>query len=459
MSNLLVSLNENILKVSFYGIQGFKTKTLELSKDIVNDSTILDSKTFTQAVVQAVQELSPSKDAKLNFLVEPENIILKFILVNKRDGDLEEQIINEIKTKLKDVNLDELYFSYIKIAPFVYQFMGIKKDVIDKYLEISNLSNIPVQSVVSWVMLLPKYENPGASSIFIVRNTAFASEETQTLAGDLERGKQIIALSELNGIYFVGEYTKETTSNELQTLVHDLSIYRREVPINEIYTLGYEHFDLGAQYKITPIQIPGQEAENSKGYELHLLFNEVVNTNPSLISTQLNLLNLLPLPVVDNKSKSLVAIGGVVAAVLLVGGGFLLFTHLKKPETKQVATNNPPVVLSDSVNPTKAPESTESSPSVAKLSKGDLSIRIENGAGIPGIAGKLKEKLDGLGYNVLEIGNASSTDHPTTLLKFKASKAKYEPLLKADMSDHTITVTEDLPETANYDVLITIGAK
>src|SRR5260221_8216779 len=121
MSNLLVSLNENILKLSFSGAQGFKTKTLEIPKEVVNDSTILDVKLFSNALKQSITEIAQQKNgAALNFLIEPENVILKFILVNKRDGDLEEQILTEIKSKLKDINLEDLYFSYIKIAPFVY---------------------------------------------------------------------------------------------------------------------------------------------------------------------------------------------------------------------------------------------------------------------------------------------------------------------------------------------------
>ena len=172
MSNLLVSLNENTLKVSCFNSLGFKTKSVEVSKDVANDAAILDTPAFAQAVLESAKELLPpkDKDTVLNFLVEPEDIILKFILVNKKDGDVTEQILAEIKLKLDGVALDGLYFSYVKIAPFVYQFVGVRKEVLEKHLEVSNLTGIPVQSVMPWVSLLPKFANSGVSSIFVVKN-------------------------------------------------------------------------------------------------------------------------------------------------------------------------------------------------------------------------------------------------------------------------------------------------
>ena len=40
-------------------------------------------------------------------------------------------------------HLDDLYFSYFK-TPIVYQFIG-KKDILDSYLEISEILQNPVQ--------------------------------------------------------------------------------------------------------------------------------------------------------------------------------------------------------------------------------------------------------------------------------------------------------------------------
>lgn len=460
MSNVLVSLNENILRVSYYGTTGFQTTSVELSSDIAKDSEILDAQAFSTSLKDIISQVLPPKDKKpvISFLVEPENVILKFILVNKKDGDINEQLLAEVKSKLDGVSIEDLYFSYIKIAPFVYQLAGIKKDVMEKYLEVSNTVGLPLQSIVPWVSLLPRYVGSNSSAIFIVRNSK-SPEETQSLATDMETGKQIIALSELNGIYFVGEYNKEKTTKELQSLIHDLSIYRRSVPINTIYTLGYQHFDLGETYQISPINLPGSEDESNKGAELHLLYNSVFVANPELLESQLNLLTLLPTPSIVKKSNALVLVGAGIAALVLVLGSVVLFGHLKNKSDSQLAANNmeeSPVVLSETDS---QPESSESTSSVKEtLNKSDLALKIENGAGIPGIAGRLKETLATQGYKVLEVGNAD-TNRQNTLVKFKTSKMKYKDLLSADLKDYTLVFEDGLAEDSANDVLIVIGTK
>jgi len=164
------------------------------------------------------------------------------------------------------------------------------------------------------------------------------------------------------------------------------------------------------------------------------------------------LLNLLPLPAVEKKNSSLVYVGAsVLMLVLMVGGFFLLKNRNPGP------TNNS-AVLSD----TK--ESTVTSSPVVEvtpvLNKADIKIRIENAAGIPGLAAKAQIFMQGKGWVVPEIDTAAESGRTTSLIRIKDSKKAYSDLLTADMKDsYQVTTETTLDETLGYDVLILLGAK
>ena len=140
MQDLIVSLSENILKVSTIENKEFKGVSADVTKEVVNDYKILDLNEFSTALkelVSAVTTKNP-RSLSLNILVQPNDVVFKFVPVKKNGGDVEDQIINEIKASEKNLPLEEMYFSYQKIAPFVYQFIGVKKEIIDNYIQVSN---------------------------------------------------------------------------------------------------------------------------------------------------------------------------------------------------------------------------------------------------------------------------------------------------------------------------------
>lgn len=463
MPNVVISLSKNKLKASVILTKSIGksfsrdvfTQVFELPDTVVNDTIILDATQFASAVSDVVLQLveksgkrfSPKK-VSLTFLTEPQNEVLKFVTVNKQSGDTEAQVIAEVTSKLNQIKIEDLYFTYSKVAPFVYQFVGVEKSILDKYLEVSNLLQVELKGVFPWVMFLPKFTGGVDPAIYVSNSD----------------GRQVVALSELGGIYYSSTFSDERSTAELEKMVHELSIYKRSTPINKIFSLDEFEFSLDPTYELAKINL-GDMSENPevRGFEHHLVADSIVESDPLIYTGVENLLNLLPLPVVERKnSKSLVYVGGGVALFLLMGGifgGFYLFGG-------KIGSNNSANVLSNSDSklevptPTPTLETTPTPVPTPVLVKFDFKIRVENGSGIPGAAGKAQGVLQGLGYTVPDIGNADESDRSTTLIKIKTSKLSYKDLLITDLkSSYELVVEDGLNETTEYDALMVVGQK
>lgn len=449
MQDITISLSENILKVSTIEDKEFKGVSADVTKGVVDDHIILNNEEFAVALKELISAVTDknTKNLGLNILVEPNDVVFKFVTVNKQDGEVEEQIISEIKEKLKEIPLEKLYFSYQKIAPFVYQFIGVKKEVLDNYLEVANILEISLRSVVPWIMLLPRFTNNNEPAIYITKSA----------------DKQVVALSEFNGVFFSGVYEEERSTKELQKIVQDLSVYKRTDPISKVFIYNYENFSLNPEYQVLDIEIPNSDMEESKGYEMHLLHGFMKEKDKDLMTTQVNLLNLLPVPVVQKEnSKALVYAGAgglVLLVVLLVGGAVYFNRNRNGPEVLENTQQDNGVLSEDSSSEDiDTQQQTQEEQGRSELSRGDLTLRIENGAGIPGVAGRTETYMSELGYEVDSIGNADEVGREQTLVRIKSELSDYGSLLQEDMeTDFDIVVQEDLPTETEYDVLIIIG--
>jgi hypothetical protein len=447
MQNLTVSLSENILKLTLTNKEDFKSISAEVSTDIVTGSEILDTQEFSIILSNLLKEISGGNNKKyhLHFLVDPSDVVLKFITVSKKNGDLDEQIINEVRTRLEGESLENLYFSYQKIAPFVYQFVGIRRERMERYLEIANLVGLELKSVVPWLLLLPKMVGSSEPCIFVLNSN----------------GNQTVALSELNGIYFSAVYSTQQTSKELESLVSELSIYKRVTPITKIYTLRDETFSLDPGYKVIPLMPAGEEFKELYGYELHAVFDKLIEDDSTLLETQMNMLHTLPVPVVSNKSNALVYVGGVVAALVIVVGLFIFLSRGDFDLTNRLAIRQPDntEVLSEIRESDEEPKAEEPVQEV-ELDREDLYIRVENASNVDGVASGTRDLLSELGYveGQIEIGNAEETGRENTLLKFKDSKMMYAGMVFQDLEEEFDLVTEGgLDEDLDYDLLILVG--
>lgn len=456
MPNLIASLNKNVLKLTLNSETSFQTASIDVSKDIADDTKIINANEFSQILYSLLSEFSNIKPKKLDltFLVEPTDVVLHFVTIDKDTEDVDAAAVAKMKEKLNGSNLDDLYFSYQKIAPFVYQIIGVKREFLDIYLEIANNLQMPLKGVVPWVLLLPKFLESNDPCVFLFEETA----------------RQTVALSELNGVYFCETFDKNKTSSELTELVKKLSVYKREDPINKVYTLSDNTFGLEKEFDVAPLVNLSDKYKDAKGFEIHMLAEEVLFTNLGYMTTQINLLNLLPVPVVEKKNVNLVYVGSFVAAFALVLAGFGIYYKLSPGNNVELAINNSVDVTVVSEQPSEetvangienvAGTSDEVVESAEELNKEDVSIRIENGAGISGIAGSAQDFLEEKGWRIFNIGNADTSYAQTTSITFKEDSLKYKDLLVEDMKDdYEVVVAEDtLSDSEEFDILVVVGS-
>lgn len=93
------------------------------------------------------------------------------------------------------------------------------------------------------------------------------------------------------------------------------------------------------------------------------------------------------------------------------------------------------------------------------LNRSTLSVTVQNGSGIEGVAGKAADILKELGYNVPSTGNADNYDYKGVAIKVKKEKSNFLDLLKKDLSkDYTISsVSSDLPPSSPSDAMVIVG--
>jgi hypothetical protein len=453
MQDIIVSINKNLLRISTVDKEAvLKTASIEIPKEVVEETRVINTSGLAEIIDNLIPQITSLNKNKLslNFIMEPEDVLLRYVTVSKNGSDVGEQVISEIKEKNSGIDLDKLHFSYKKIAPFVYQFFAVSKVVMENYLEVSNSVGVGLKSIIPWVLALPKYENINDPAIFVCKVDT----------------NQVIALSELNGVFFAGTYQKEKNSEELENLVKDLSFYKRSTPIKYIYTLNCDSFEMSG-YETKVIETPDFNSPEKvpEGFELNTIVNFILDSDPEILSSQINALNLLPVPMVESKTSAMVIAGSVVGALLLLVGAYFGITSIgnKGPsdetqmaqDTTQNVVQEETQVLSETTEQT---EETENDPNL-EVKKGNLKIRVENGAGVSGLAARTKEFLEGFGYTVLTIDTADSKVEKT-ILNFKPEViGDYENLVTEDMKSSfpDIEIRQDLPEDSDYDLLIIAG--
>lgn len=443
MDGYFIYLNSSTLKIALYnGTQPTKLVTEGLLPTALSHSRIVDAhefaKEFSRILGQDLGKTLPR--LPMYFLLEPEVTELFLLTTNKNDENSDEQFLHQIKDRLVDKNPDDLYFGYFKIAPFIYQFVGIKKDVLQTFLDASNEIGLEVAGILPFGLILPKTNND-ISSMFI-----FPHNDSTT-----------IIFSELTGTSFAEKLGKKIALNELIELFWKLSVYNNKNSELNIYTFSENEHIFGSH----KVSILGN-GDLEKGYEEIEMTKKTLEENTMMLDSQTNLLNLLPVPqVVDGKSFPAVAVASI-ASILLVGGLILQLTVGFNSIFGNVFDNKVPAEIQENQTVLSeqkaAPAEVKPAEKPKEIKRTDLKIKVENGNGIPGSAGKLKTYLERFGYNVLPAGNSDRTDYAKTTVKLPNDLADYKDLLTNDLkTNYSVEIASVDTRPADYDVLIIAG--
>lgn len=419
----------------------------DLLPTAVSRSRIIDPQEFSKELTRILTVHYGDKPPKLPvfYILEPELTELFLLTGNKTNEPGEETDLMEkqIRERLVDEKPDELYFSQFKIAPFIYQFVGVKKDLLDPILTTGTLMGLELGGILPLGLVLAK-SNSDVSSMFVFPNVK----------------DNIVVFSELTGVTFAEKFDVKLSVEELKELFWKLSVYDNKRSEVNLYTFAKHEQVLGSE-KILILDNNGLEG----GFEEVSLAKKVVDRNPTLINSQSNLLNILPVPAVVQKNKSSLVVVASIASFLLVAGLILQFTlGFDKLLGKKTAGQEQEVLAEQEVQqtPTQTPESNPEPQIVQtahkELKRSDLKLKVENGNGVPGSAGKMKSYLENFGYSVSEPNNSDKSDYAKTQIKLPKELTDYKDLLVNDLkTNYSIEVIEIDIKPAEYDVLIIVG--
>lgn len=427
--------------------------TEELLPTACSHSKIIDPEEFAKEFKRmlAVHYGESLPKLPLFFILEPEVTELFLLTGNKQatNPDQEARLMeNQIKERLVDENPEDLYISEYKIAPFIYQFVGIKKPVLDTLLEVGRLVDLEIGGIFPLGLLLAK-TNSEVSSMFV-----------------FPRQDEITAVfSELTGVTFAEKFQGKLDLNKLKELFWKLSVYNTKATEVKIYSFPKYEQSFTSEDGVSFL-----EGSLEGDYEELALTQALLEKNQALLSGQCNLLNILPVPVVAEKSKTPIIAGASVLSLLLIGSLILQLTvGFDTLFGKKSGGQNQEVLAEQEQSQTPAPTPTgQPNPEQSRqgqeavkpkeVKRSDLTIRIENGNGIPGSAGKLKTYLEGFGYKVLEPGNADKIDYAKTTVKLPKDLADYKTLLTDDLkTNYSVEVLELDTKPTGYDVLVIVG--
>lgn len=160
-----------------------------------------------------------------------------------------------------------------------------------------------------------------------------------------------------------------------------------------------------------------------------------------------------PLPEPESKSKLWLFLVVLVIIAAVGGGGYFYYSQFmqKAPSGSEKAA----------VTPTEAPETSESTSSAEMEVKLDeYSIKVLNGSGVRGEAGRVQSSLEDAGFTVSEIGNADNSDYEKTLIQHKKDVKKgFLDKLKEELEKtYELDKNEELPDSASDEVIVIIGS-
>ncbi|OGK19196.1 hypothetical protein A3D80_02295 [Candidatus Roizmanbacteria bacterium RIFCSPHIGHO2_02_FULL_40_13b] len=140
----------------------------------------------------------------------------------------------------------------------------------------------------------------------------------------------------------------------------------------------------------------------------------------------------------------------IIVIVLLIGVGVAGFMFFRGSSKGTASLSPSPSLFVE--EPTVTPEQT--------VNKADIKIKILNGSGVVGEAGKVQKILEGADFTVESTGNADNYDYKTTEIQAKetVSSTITDELTELLQADYTVS-TSLLDSEETEDIIIIVGSR
>ena len=290
----LISTYSNFLTITLKESGKLTEKSIQLDATVLNDSEIRNVTEFTKILFNNLYDLKGGnyKSIPVVFITDPLKNHFRFIKSQKELNfdNQTSQIFNELK-----IDSDDYYFGIHKISPFISQFIATKKSDIDNYINVANELECELLGVFSYLPFISKQASHNGNLIVI---TSYL-------------GNIVVALSEMNGIYFNNKYGSFKDVGSVKELIENLRVFKSSTQNNKIISFNFENPDASMKLGISELPL-----DNEYGFKnpIHNLADKVLNED--YINSSYNLVNCYFEKAKEKKKPSKVIVGAIVALLL-----------------------------------------------------------------------------------------------------------------------------------------------
>jgi len=474
----LISTYSNILSISLFENGRLNEKTIPVDATVLHDSNINNITEFTKVLFNALYDMKGSayKHIPVIFLVDPSKAYFRFIKSQKELNfdNQTSQIFSEL-----NINSDDYYFSVFKISPFVSQFVASKKTDIDKYITIANEIECSLKGVFSYLPLVAKYISHNGNLIII-----------SSYLGNI-----VVALSEMNGIYFNDKYGSFKDASAVKKMVDNLRLFKSSTHDNKLISFNFEN-----PISSSKLGIPELVLDNELNFSnpIHNLAHRVLAEE--YLNSHYNLINSFFVKSGEVTKPSKLLVGSLALTILTIFGAWAYNTYVdnnffnkvvvnvlgdsstknEEKKDKEVSLERLPEPPDDSTTPLAAVNTSEKEDKEAldlkqlalsqKPSSGSDTQNVEfkresykmsilNSTGISGLAKSTSERISILGYKNITIGT-SNVPQSGNLVKIKKNLSSFKDKILKDLDlldFKNVQIEESLTSESAVDILIILG--
>lgn len=508
-----LTINNNFIKVSeaSYHPTGFEIHVLakkQISHDILDDSTILNTEAFAKELKTFLGEIKPPLRTNLVLVgINEEKTFLKVVSLPTETKDVPEALSWKLEEEFF-LKKEDTYFSFHELRPNTYQLVAVEKRLLGGYLDALEASNLVIVGCFPTVLPLIRLLAEPEAAIMLVtlednelvfllmRSGEVLFSSTNRLEKTIQESKsEFLEMTERlltfwrsheNGQeplkIFVGgkevEILKEYLGGE------KLQVEVLPFPVEKTPDLGEEVHNFEKVIALSMLDLKRDAAFNllPPDYRKKVMREKDESLLPKKPSTQIKFTEeqaFMP----KRKNRKIV-VGGIISFVVVLLG-FLVWYFDLLPQrrlfdglfpTQSISplpslTGEPSSVLLPTLTPEEEPtpeptleptlEPTPEltpEPTPEPVDKGSLTIRVLNGNGVTGSAAQARVFLAEKGYNAVASENADHFNYTKTVIKIKPGNDRLLEVLKADLAERfQLDEVQSLPEDQDVDIIVIVG--